>query len=977
MIGKTISHYKILEKLGEGGMGVVYKAQDTRLDRLVAIKFLPQHLISDSVEKERFIHEAKAASALSHANITTIYEIDEFEGQMFIVMEYCEGKTLKKTIDKETLSIKKVLDIGIQICEGLNAAHKKEIVHRDIKSENIMLTREGQIKIMDFGLAKLKGATKLTKSRSTLGTAAYMSPEQASGEEVDSRSDIFSFGVVLYELLTGQLPFQGDHQAATVYSIVNEEPQPVARFNSKVSQELQRIVSKALEKEKEERYQHADELLADLRRERKSLEYVKTAQIPPEVIPPKPKKKVLPFIIPASIVFALILLFLILKPFKFQIAPEEKAIAEENSLAIMYFENMVDPEDNDRTAQMITALLITDLSESQYMRVVSRQRLYDILKLLGKEDLKKIDRSVASEVAKKAGVKWILTGSILQTEPSIVLTSDISEAETGGILATQRITGEKGEDLFTVVDKLSAEIKNDLSLPEAAKREVDRPVADVTTHSPEAYRYYLEGVDYGWKFYFTDAEKSFEKALELDSTLVMAYYYLGGLKPTEEAKRLLTRAMKFLDKASEKEKHYIKGIYAYRSGDNLQAIEELQKIVERYPDEKEAFWTLGHICYYRLQQFEQAIYYFNKSIVIDPLYKIAYNSLAYAYDDMGDFEKSIWAINQYINIAPDEANPYDSRADLYAYNGKINQAIESYKKALEIKPDFYRSIEKLGHMHLFKRQYAIAESCYKELASSNDKDIRSRGRSHLAKIPLFQGKFQEALEVLEHGIVADKMEKVQGTWLADKHYLKANIYLDKKDKSKAVSEAKAFRQIIEKAQPQDVVGWRHYQIDILARSGELSEAEKEAKELKKDMEQKDTSKMLKYWQALGSIELAKGNGEAAISYFEKDTLGLKSVEFNWKIMLAKAYLETDKLGKPVALLEKAVSSYDEDRTYFPIMSVKAHYLLGLAYEKSGWNDKAIEQYEEFLDIWKDADPGIHEVENAKERVKKLRVESKE
>jgi serine/threonine protein kinase len=216
MIGKTISHYKILEKLGEGGMGVVYKAQDTKLDRLVALKFLPAHLTSDPVEKERFIHEAKAASALNHPNVITIYEVDEFEGQMFIVMEYCEGKTLKQMIEKETLPVKKVLDIAIHVSEGLTAAHSKGVVHRDIKSDNIMVSQEGQVKIMDFGLAKLKGATKLTKSGSTLGTAAYMSPEQASGEEVDQRSDIFSFGVVMYELLTGQLPFKGEHQAAIV-----------------------------------------------------------------------------------------------------------------------------------------------------------------------------------------------------------------------------------------------------------------------------------------------------------------------------------------------------------------------------------------------------------------------------------------------------------------------------------------------------------------------------------------------------------------------------------------------------------------------------------------------------------------------------------------------------------------------------------------------------------------------------------------
>jgi serine/threonine protein kinase len=448
MIGKTISHYKILEKLGEGGMGVVYKAQDIKLDRLVALKFLPPHLTSEFEEKERFIHEAKAASALNHTNITTIYEIDEFEGQMFIVMEYVEGRTLKQVIEKEALSIKKVLDIGIQICEGLAIAHEKGIVHRDIKSDNIMLTPRGQVKIMDFGLAKLKGATKLTKTRSTLGTLAYMSPEQAQGEEVDSRSDIFSSGVVLYELLTKNLPFGGEHQAAIVYSIINEEPQPVARYNNQVSSELERIVSKALAKDREDRYQHADELLADLRRERKSLDYVKTGQIPKEAITPKPKRKVLPIVIPASIVLILVLLFLILKPFKFEIVPEKGAVAKENSLAIMYFENLVDREDKERLGEIVTNLLITGLSESQYLNVVSSQRLYDILKLLGKEEIKVIDRSTASQVASKAGSKWMLLGSILQVEPQIILTSQLVEVEKGRVLASQRITGEPREDIL-------------------------------------------------------------------------------------------------------------------------------------------------------------------------------------------------------------------------------------------------------------------------------------------------------------------------------------------------------------------------------------------------------------------------------------------------------------------------------------------------------------------------------------------------
>ena len=466
MIGKTISHYKILEKLGEGGMGVVYKAQDTKLDRVVALKFLPEHLLCDEEAKRRFVHEAKAASALNHPNITTVHEIDEVEGECFIAMEYIDGKSIKDLVEEKGLSIQEILRIAIQTAEGLSKAHQKDIVHRDIKSDNIMLTHDGLVKIMDFGLAKLKGVTKLTKTGSTLGTLHYMSPEQAQGEEVDHRSDIFSFGVILYEMITGQLPFKGEHEPAIIYSIMNETPEPLARYKANVPEGLQRIVDKAMAKDRGERYQHADELLADLRRERKSLEYVKVAKIPGEIR--APKKTLLPFVVPASIVFVLVLLFLILKPFQIEIGPERRAIAEENSLAIMYFENMVDREDSDKIADMITALLITDLSESQYMRVVSRQRLYDILELLGKQDLKVIDKTVASKVAQKAGVKWILTGSILQTEPNIVLTSDISEATTGEILATQRITGEAGEDLFTVVDKLTAEVREDLSLPEGA-----------------------------------------------------------------------------------------------------------------------------------------------------------------------------------------------------------------------------------------------------------------------------------------------------------------------------------------------------------------------------------------------------------------------------------------------------------------------------------------------------------------------------
>jgi len=619
--------------------------------------------------------------------------------------------------------------------------------------------------------------------------------------------------------------------------------------------------------------------------------------------------------------------------------------------------------------------LITDLSESQYMRVVSRQRLYDILELLGKQDLKVIDKTVASKVAQKAGVKWILTGSILQIEPNIVLTSDVSEASTGEILATQRITGEKGEELFSVVDKLSAHIKDDLSLPEQAKSELDKPVADVTTHSTEAYSHYLEGVDNYNKVYSTQAEKSFRKALEIDSTFAMAYYWLSHLTTGSERKEIIGKAVKYSNKVSWKEKRWINSADASYERNWPRHIEELKRIVERYPEEKEAFYSLGMAYFYQLGEYEEAVHYFNKALEIDPLYKDPYNELTYTYDAIGDFEKAIWAINQYISLAPNNANPYDTRADLYAFNGKIDQAIESYKKALEIKPDFYMSLRKLGHMYLFKRQYAKPESCYKELASSNDKDTRSIGRTCLALIPLYEGKFNRALEVLDDGVAADRMEKVEWGGDALKHFLKSYIHEEKKNLTLALKEYEKCVEIWHRAYPDDLVTWRDYYVWLLAENNDFEKAEEVALALKKDIAEKDQTLMWAYRFAIGCIELSKGNLEASVTNFEKVAKDVP--DFNAHFYLAKTYLEARRLGDAVTEFEKMLSRYDDDRALNTIRAVKAHYLLGLAYEKSGWNKKAIEQYEEFLEIWKDADPGIPEVEDAKERLEKLKAKSSE
>jgi len=964
MIGKTISHYKILEKLGEGGMGVVYKAQDTKLKRTVALKFLPQELLCDCESKARFIHEAQAASALNHPNITTIYEIDEVNQKCFISMEYIDGNSLKELIRKRTLAIDEILAIALKIAEGLKAAHKKEIVHRDVKSDNVMVTDEGEVKIMDFGLAKLKGATKLTKTGTTLGTIQYMSPEQAQGAEVDQRSDIFSFGVVLYEMITGQLPFKGEHEAAVIYSIVNETPEPLARYKANVPEGLQRIVDKTLEKDRNIRYQSAAEVIADLRGLQKETAVSGVV---------KPKKRIPSFLVPASIIFVLVLVFLFLKPFRFEMVPDRSAIAKENSLAIMYFENMEDREDKERLGEIVTNLLITDLSESEYMRVVSSQRLYDILKLLGREGEKKIGPEVATEVATKAGARWMLLGNILQLEPLIILTSQLVDVGSGKVAAAQRITGEADDKIFSMVDKLTVEIKKDLSLPAVAQQEPDPSVADVTTHSPEAYRFYVEGLDYDSKFLNAEAEKSYRKALENDSTFAMAYYRLSILKKSgSEKKEMIAKAVAYSDKVSWKEKNYIRTQEADASGDYIQAIKELQKIVERYPDEKEAFYWLGYYYSYRLGQSEQAIRSYNKAIEIDPLYREVYNELTYLYDEISDFDKSIWAINKYISLAPDEPNPYDTRADLYAYKGKIDKAIESCKKALEVKPNFSASLAKLGDMYLFQREYAQAESFYQKLCSSTDKAARSWGRLLLALIPLHQGKLERALKVLDDGIAADRMEQAEGGHIVLKYFLKAIVYEEKNNLNVALMELEKSMEMYSKYNPERKDFGRAYYARFLAKNGDFEKAEKVAEALREYYEENEPSLRYDGWCAVGWIERVQGNVEASVTSFEKATKNIRP-HYWVPYELAKAYFQSGRLGEAVAEFEKLLLSYDSFRVLFAIRAVKAHYLLGLAYEKSGWSKKAVEQYEEFLDIWKDADPGIQEVEDAKGRLRKLRV----
>jgi non-specific serine/threonine protein kinase len=961
MIGETVSKYRILSKLGEGGMGEVYLAEDRELNRKAALKFLPDELAASPEALARFKREAQTAAGLNHPNIVTIYEVGQHKARPFIAMGYVDGEPLSDVIARGGLSVDRIIDIAEQILDGLASAHRAGIVHRDVKPGNIFIDREGRVKILDFGLAKPGGAGRLTGELSTMGTVFYMSPEQTRGEEVDNRSDLFSTGAVLYEMLAGHPPFEGKHIAAVVYSITNEEPKPLSQLYQRIPPAMEQVVAKALAKNPDHRYQTAAEMSEDLARIRSGARPLAS----------RPGRGLLKFVVPTTVVFAAVVLLFVLKPFRFQVTSDQSAVAAGGTLAVMYFENVADPEDPRRLGKIASNLIITDLSESANLQVISSERLYDILKLQGKEGVKVIDTATATEVARAAKAKWMLMGSILQEEPALIMTSRLVDVETGRILASQRITGEPDEQVFALVDRLTPQIRDDLSLPAGAREGRDIAVADVTTHSTEAYRHYLEGVEYLNRFYNTEAKESFARALSFDSTFAMVYLRLASLAGSrQEQKKALEKAVRYSDKVSKKEKHYIESAAALASGDDDKAILELEAIAKEHPNEKSAYRALGDIYRAKKRNSQKAIENYRKAIEIDPLDKFSYNVLAYEYQKVGDVDNYIWAIYQYMALAPDEANPYDSRADLYAYSGKLDKAIESYQEALKRKPDFSPSLIKLSFMRLFGREYEEALKLSRQLVQSADAESRSMGRTVQVLVPLYQGKLGEALEAVREAAEGDQADGYQGKARFLKDYYTVLALYEKGDAESALKAAEGISTAFRAVAGDEPWTGDSPLLQILIRSGDTARASAVLENIKREMEGVRKSVDPGYWFWKGAIDMARGDFDAAFESFDKGEGGDES--FFPRYGTGMAYLKAGRAIEAANEFERLLRAYTEERALYPIDAIRVHYFLGLAREELGRTDEAIEAYETFLGFWRDGDPRLEEIADAKARLARLR-----
>ena len=960
MIGKTIIHYHIIEKLGEGGMGVVYKAHDKKLDRTVALKFLPSHLIVNDTDKERFFEEAKVAAALNHPNVCVIHDIKEDEEQQFIIMEYVDGKTLRQLLaDKGHLKIDHAIDYAIQIGEALQEAHNKGIVHRDVKSDNIMITAANQAKVMDFGLAKLKGSLKLTKSSSTVGTLAYMAPEQIDGRDIDARSDIFSFGIVLYEMLTGQLPFKGDYEAALMYAILNDEPEPVEKHLPDISSELQHILNRSLEKDPNNRYQSMKDMIIDLHRLKRdtvkisktSNDLYKTKKTIKEIS--KFKKHTIPL-------FVLLLIILFTIGYLSTIDDSEKE-NERIPIAVIDFIN----ETNETELNGLSGMLITSLEQSKRLSVLTRSRMFDILKQLKISEIERIDESLGRRICKEAKVNTLATATIRKFGKLYTIDFKVLNVDKNEYLFTSKEQGEGQESIPAMIDNLSENVREGLKEKVSEIKASTANVAEITSPNLEAYQHYFKGEEFIDNMKFDLASEEFKKAINLDSTFGLAYYRLAYAIDWEaDPKRsaeYITKGISMLDRIPEKERYLARAQYARIKsgfGAGIAILEEMKQI---YPNDKEMLYNIGDWSYH-VGDYAKAKQYLEIVLRMDPIFIRALQHLTWTYRDLGLFENMFHVAKQYNSIS-DSKDSFDLISDAYIELGKYKEGLQFIKRIRELHPERNYLASLVAKIYIFQERYDEAEKELKTLIRE-DKPQRSRllGYIILSNFYSYLGKYRESMNACDYVIDYNWQQKDTSSaayWQIRKGL---RIYTGWNDLEAADIEIRKtfpYQKSID-----NMFYWTSLTVyHIINNDFDLAESLA-----------KSTSINWWYLSVLSLIHNQKKEcteSEALLDSLSKSCP--RAIRILLLYHLAECQFEQKKYSKSVQSLNKLLSIRDIGFGFRSMYLPKCYYLLGKIYEQIGDHDLALKNYTKFQKMWKNADEDLPELIDAKKRIKNLKV----
>lgn len=983
--------YQIIEQLGRGGMGRVYRALDVKTREEVALKIIRPDIASDKRTLERFVNEIKLAHKVSHRNIGRMYHLGEDRGVHYITMEYVPGEDLKSFIRRSRrLDVGTTVAIAKQVCAGLSEAHGAGIVHRDLKPSNIMIDRDGNAKILDFGIARAVGGQGLTEEGSVIGTPDYMSPEQVEGREADSRSDIYSFGVIMFEMVTGRTPFAADTPFVVAFKQQSERPPRPEDLNPQTPPELAGVILKCLEKDREKRYPSTHEICRDLDRIEETLQTTpataarrrtatgKTGPAVPGAAIPWRKA-----VVPAAALLGVLAVGLVIRG----LIPPAKGAA--HTIAVAGFENVTGESAYEYLRKAIPNLLITSLEQSKYLEVTSWERMNDLARNVAEPEL-----NAWFDICRREGIKTVVLGRFYKANNLFATDAKIYDVRTGSLLKSVSSKGDGVDSILrTQIDELSREIAKGAGLSERAAARQAVPISRVTTASMPAYESFLKGRELFDRYYYEEARQPLEDAVRQDPEFALPYYYLihvyNGLADEPRASEALEKFKKYgrTNLAKGRDGLYAAALSALAEKDKEGYVKGLEAVIRAYPDDKRAHADLAWF-YRNGKKYDEAIAEFEKALQIDPRFGYALNLLAYTYTEMRKPDLALKTFERYAAVQPEDANPYDSMGDMYFLIGKFDLARTKYEQALVIRPGFASSW-KLAYIHAMGGDYDTALKWVDHLLAYAPTDgLKSQGHQWKGFYYHIMGRLGSALAEFE---LAEKLATGSGNAdladLALRGALWATYDWGKLDLCRTYLEKRmTFRKESGRGTPTLNSIYEDLYAGLLdVKAGGIAAARKRLDNIRAlSTSVGDKEKLFKEI-ATNSLErqilFAEGRYEEAIKVFLQGppvqvnlasymTVQQKNLPFESDFP-ARVFLKKGERDKAVAEYERLISSdpqVRESSLIHPFSRVR----LAALYEAGGQKSKALEQYVKAFQVWRNADPDLPEIVAVKKRLQVLK-----